>query len=151
MKRRFGIPVQNHKEGGITWVALKEPVYRGMDWEHLPRDQILGDNKRPAWVGRPKEYRLEGVHGAEKRNNQMLWATLSIIDNLVRDTTAAEVLAKLDEEGKKACMGTNNLLVWYTIAGRKFELPCKYKPVVLKKRASLGEEAARLWHKNAAL
>ena len=42
-----------------------------MEWWHLPRDQIIGTNKRPAWVGRTKEDWLEGVHEAEKWTNQM--------------------------------------------------------------------------------
>ena len=49
------MPVQTHKEGGITWVVLKEPVDKGKEWEHLPRYQILGMNNMPAWVGCPKE------------------------------------------------------------------------------------------------
>ena len=103
------------------------------------RDQILGMNKRPAWVGRLKEQWLEGVHEAEKQTNQMTRATLSIIDNLVNDMTAAEILEKLEEQGKKYRVGTKNLLVRYTIAGRIFELTCNYEPVVAKKHALLEE------------
>ena len=58
--------VQTHKEGSINWVVLKEPVYNGMYWEHLPREKILGKNKKPAWAGRPKEEWLESMHNAEK-------------------------------------------------------------------------------------
>ena len=43
------------------------------------------------------------------------------------------------------------MLVWYTIAGRIFELTCNYKPVIAKKHASLEEEVVRSRHKNAAL
>ena len=32
-KHKFDMPVQNHKEGGITWFFLKKPVYKGMEWE----------------------------------------------------------------------------------------------------------------------
>ena len=108
--------VQTCKEGGITWFVLKEPVDKGMEWENLPRYQILGMNKSPVWVGRPKEEWLEGVYEAEKRTNQMTRATLSIIDNLVKDMTAAEILEKLEEEGKKDHVGTKNSLVRYTIS-----------------------------------
>ena len=72
-----------------------------MDWEHLPRDQIIGMNERTAWVGYPKEEWLEGVHEAEKRTNQMTRATLSIIDNLVKEMNAVQILEKLEEDGKK--------------------------------------------------
>ena len=58
------MPGQTHKEGGITWVVLKEPVDKGMDWENLSRDQIISTNKRPEWVERLKEEWLEGVHEA---------------------------------------------------------------------------------------
>ena len=118
-----------------------------MYWEHLPRDQILGMNKRPAWVGCLKEEWLEVVHEAEKQTKQMTGATFSIIDNLVKDTTTAEILEKLEEEDKKYCAGTNNYLVWYTFAGSVFELPCNYNPVDMNKHALLEEELA---HKNAA-
>ena len=49
------MPLQPHKDGGINCFVLKEPVGKVMDWEHLPRDQIVVANKRPAWVGHPKE------------------------------------------------------------------------------------------------
>ena len=91
------------------------------------------------------------MHKAEKRTNQMTRATLSIIGNLVKNITAAEKLAKLKEEDKKSPAGTRNLLVWYTIIGRIFEIPCNYKPVVEKKHASLEEEVVQLQHKNEAL
>ena len=42
------MPVQTHKEGGVTWVVLKGTVDKGIDWEQLTRDQILGVNKRPS-------------------------------------------------------------------------------------------------------
>ena len=69
---------------------------------------------------------------------------MPIIDNLVKDMTTAEKLEKPEEEGKKYRAGTTNLLVWYTIAGSEFELPCKYKPVVAEKHTSLEEEVERL-------
>ena len=50
-KRKFGRPIHTHEQGRITRVVLKEPVDKGMDWEHLPRDQINGTNKRIFWVG----------------------------------------------------------------------------------------------------
>ena len=53
-------------------------------------------------------------------------------------------------EGKKSHAGMNNSLVWYTIARRIFEIPCNYKPVVTKKRASSEEELTWLRHSNAA-
>ena len=118
------MPVQTHKEGGITWVVLQETVEKGMDWKHLPRDQILGMNKRPVQVGRPMGECLEGVHEAQKETNQTTRAIFSIIDNVVKDTTAAEILSTLEEEGRKYHAGTNNTLVQYTISGRIFELLC---------------------------
>ena len=51
----------------------------------------------------------------------MTMAILSIIGNLVKDMTAAEILANLEEEGKKARVGTRNLLVRYMIL--KFQKP----------------------------
>ena len=67
----------------------------------------------------------------------MTRAALSIIYNLVKDMTAAEILAKLEEEGKKYRAGTKNLLVWYKIAGHIFEFPFNSKPAVAKKNAFL--------------
>ena len=46
--------VQTHKDGGITCFVLKETVYKGVDWEQIPIDQIPRYNKRPALVGYPK-------------------------------------------------------------------------------------------------
>ena len=51
--------------------------------------------------------------------------------------TAAEILEKLEEEGKKYRAGTKKLLVWYIISGRIFELTCNYKPVIAKKHSSV--------------
>ena len=56
----------------------------------------------------------------------MTKATLSIIDNMVKDTTAAEILVQMEDEGKKSCAGTKNSLVWYIISGRISKLPCNY-------------------------
>ena len=42
-------------------------------------------------------------------------------------------------------------MVWYTIAGRIYELPFKYKLVVVKNQDSFEEEVARLRHKSASL
>ena len=81
----------------------------------------------------------------------MTRATLSIIDNLVKYMIAAEIMAKLQQEGKKYRKGANNSLVQYTIVERIFELSYNYKPFVAEKHASLEEEVARLQHKNAAL
>ena len=67
----------------------------------------------------------------------MTRATFSIIENLLKDMTAAEILAKLEEEGKKYRAGTKNLLVWYKIAGHIFEFPFNSKPAVAKKNAFL--------------
>ena len=47
---------------------------------------------------------------------------LSIIDNLVKNMTAAEIRANLDEEGKKYRAGTKNSLVWYTFAGWRTQI-----------------------------
>ena len=74
---------------------------------------------------------------------------MSIIENLVKDMTAVEIMAKLEEEGKKCCAGTKNLLVWYMIAGHIFELTCNYKPFIENNHALLEEELVRLRHKNA--
>ena len=80
----------------------------------------------------------------------MTRATFSIIENLLKDMTAAEIL-KNGGGGLKSRTGTNNSLVWYTIPGRIFELLCNYKSVLAKKHASLRKKLARLRHKNAAL
>ena len=64
---------------------------------------------------------------------------------------AAEILANMEEEGKKYWVGTKNSLVLYTIAGCIFELNCNYKPDITKKHAYLEEEVAWFWHNNAAL
>ena len=60
------------------------------------------------------------MHEAEKKTKQITRAALSIIENLVKYMTAAEILAKLEEEGKKDCTGTKQSLVLYTIAGSIF-------------------------------
>ena len=70
-----------------------------MEWGHLRREKIIGTNKRLAWVWRPKEEWLEGVQKAEKQTNQMTRAKISIIDNLVKDMTAAEITGKTEGGG----------------------------------------------------
>ena len=65
------------------------------------------------------------------------------------DMTAAEVLVKMEEEGKKYCAGTKNSLVWCTFAGRIFQLHCNFNLVVAKKHALLEEESVRLQYNNA--
>ena len=75
------------------------------------------------------------MHEAEKRTNQMARSTLSIIENIVKDMTAEEILAKLEEGGLKYPAGTKNSLVWYTTAGHIFELTCNYKPFVADNHA----------------
>ena len=74
-----------------------------------------------------------------------------MIDNMVKDITAAGVLEKLEEEGKKYCAGTKSSLVWYIISGHTFELPFNYKAIFVNNYASLEEEVACLQHKNADL
>ena len=40
------------------------------------------------------------MHEAEKQNNHTTRAKMSIIENLVKDMTASEILSKLEEESK---------------------------------------------------
>ena len=49
---------------------------------------------------------------------------MSRIKNMVKDITVVKILTKLEEKGKGSRAGINNLLVWYTISGHKFVLPC---------------------------
>ena len=53
------------------------------------------------------------MHKAEKKTNQITRATLSIIDNLVKDMTASEILAKLEEGGTKSRAFKKNF--WFGI------------------------------------
>ena len=145
----FGVPVQSCSEGKLTYVALDEPGEK--HWIHLPRDQTTGVNKRPAWVGRPKNGWMEGVSAEDKRAAQMSRATLKMIDDIVKGMEASDIMAKLEASARRSRTGTKNSLVKYTIADRTFELPCNYKPVRINKQSDMEEELKDLRQENVSL
>lgn len=147
----FGVPVQSCSEGKLTYLALDEPADKAPYWSHLPRDQVTGANKRPAWVGRPKNGWMEGVTEDDVRAAQMSRATLKMIDNIMKGMEASEIMAKLEESAKRSRAGIKNNVVKYTIADRTFELPCNYQPVRKKKYSGMEEELKELRHENVGL
>ena len=145
----FGVHVQKRVEGKLTYVALDEPGEK--HWSHLPRDQATGVNKRPAWVGRPKNGWMEGVSAEDKRAAQMSRATLKMIDDVVKGMEASDIMAKLEALARRSRTGTRNSLVKYTIADHIFELPCNYKPVRINKQSDMEEELKDLRQENVSL
>ena len=47
----MGLSVQKHIYHSITRIAFDES-FSPLQWAHLPRHQVIGENNRPAWVFR---------------------------------------------------------------------------------------------------
>ena len=50
--KNLGLHVQTHRDNSITWIGFDE-AFDPLQWAHLPRHQIIGENNCPAWVCRP--------------------------------------------------------------------------------------------------
>ena len=77
------------------------------------------------------------MHYTEKKTNKIMTETLSIVENIVKYISAAEILAKMEEEGKN--LVRVQIICWFGILLQDVTLFyfVNYKPYVAKKDASL--------------
>ena len=91
--------VQTHRDHSITWISFDE-AFSTLQWAHLSRHQIVGENTRPAWVFCPS-CGWVGISSGEKIRLDVRYRYIEILANrLVEPFADEEVLKTIEDYAK---------------------------------------------------
>ena len=136
--KNLGLRVKTHRYHYITWIAFDE-AFAPLQWEHLPRHQIIWENTRPAWVWHPTYGWVEISNGEKIFLDARYWSSEILVNSLV-DRSAAEEVLKNGGLCKISRAGLQWGTVQHNIGKLELSLPKNCVPMTKLRPESLGLE-----------
>lgn len=137
-KSKLGFSVCHRRQGTNTnWIILDEDDTLSTKFDVLPNHQLSGEVRCPRWVGVPKMGFVEGTTNKQRLAAASKRREMNDFSGAVGRIFIGGILSKLLVKANRSRKGIPNRCKSHVIAGRQFNLPINYEPILCRDKVDL--------------